>query len=103
MWCKKSARLQSSGTGAWYIYMYLQSPLWQIIEKCLDPVTLQLITSLFLKKTKLTCILNIFHDKWPMIVPSLIMATAYQTLTLVGSLEHLNSFPTATTHLSLYT
>ena len=43
--------------------------------------------------------------RWRIVVPFLLTATTYLTLSLVGSLEHINSSPTAAAHLhvSLYT
>ena len=80
----------------------IYSPLYgRSSEKRLDPVTLQLTTPSLLKKME--HILNIFHSRWSMVVPSLITTTAYLTLALVGSLEHVNSSPTAAARLSLYT
>ena len=47
--------------------------------------------------------LKSFRCRWPIVIPSLITATAYLMLTLVDSLEYVTSSPTAAAHLSLYT
>ena len=44
----------------------------------------------------------LLFSRWPMVVPSSITKTVYLMLTSVGSLEHVNSSPTAPAHLSLY-
>ena len=79
-------------------------------------ITLLSVVEIFLDSTDCPKISysNIIHDwkifpieillfgRWPMVIPSLITATAYMTLALVGSLEHVNSSPTVAGQLSLY-
>ena len=85
----------------YYVHGISSPPYGRSSEKRLDSVTLQLITLSLLKKMGRT--LNIFHGRWPVVIPSLITAIAYLTLVLVGSLEHVNSSPAAAAYLSLYT
>ena len=44
---------------------------------------------------------DIFRGMWPITVPLLITATAYLSLVLVGSLEHIKVSPIAVVRISL--
>ena len=68
-------------------------------EKRLVPVALLLITLSLLIKTERT--LSILRGRRLMVTSSLITATAYLALVLVGSLQPFSSSPTAATYLSL--